>query len=279
MKLKLSFLAGALALAVTGQASAAINGNSATGNGDLILSIWDTTTQTSYTRDLGVSLDVFLAGPVVNGGASFVVGDGGNGGVSSAFAADATLTSFLAGVNAATTSWNIVAMDSTGAGANGTRILSTTNVAPSALSNAGVKAFVASPNVYMAAANVLSGANSSVTATVADGSAYAGGTVFNNNFGGSSASSFTNDAGLGVSQNFYFMTPSSASGIAAATVGQFSNAAGASTWTLASNGALNYTVAAVPEPGEWALMLSGFGLIGFIATRRRNMNTGMMNIA
>ena len=32
-------------------------------------------------------------------------------------------------------------------------------------------------------------------------------------------------------------------------------------------------VSPVPEPGEWPLLLSGFGLIGFIATRRRR-NTG-----
>jgi hypothetical protein len=31
-------------------------------------------------------------------------------------------------------------------------------------------------------------------------------------------------------------------------------------------------VAAVPEPGEWALMLSGLALIGFIATRRKEDN-------
>jgi hypothetical protein len=47
------------------------------------------------------------------------------------------------------------------------------------------------------------------------------------------------------------------------------------TVTLASNGVLTYTVAGVavppvPEPGEWLLMLSGFGLLGFIATRRKN---------
>jgi hypothetical protein len=277
MKLKLSFLAGALALAVTGQASAAINGVSTTGNGDLILSIWDTTTLTSYTKDLGITMDSFLSGPVVNGGNSFVAGDAGNAGLGS-WAADATLTSFLAGANAATTSWNIVAMDSTGAGANGYRFLSTsTGATPSAIANTPLKTYNSTPDAYMNAINVLAGTNTSVATNSAAGSAYAGATSFGNNFGGKA--NFSNTAGLGVSQNFYFLTPSSPSGIAQATVGQFANTAGASSWTLASNGALNYTVAAVPEPGEWALMLSGFGLIGFIATRRRNMNTGMMNIA
>lgn len=278
MKLKLSFLAAALALSVTGQASAAINGISTTGNGNLILSIWDTTSLTSYTKDLGISMDTFLGGPVVNGGASFVAGSGGNGGVGASWTADATLSTFLAGANAATTSWNVVAMDGTGAGANGYRFITTsTGATPSAIANTPLKTYNSTPDIYMNAINVLAGANTSVATNSAAGSAYAGATTFGNNFGGKA--NFSNAAGLGVSQNFYFLTPSSASGIAQATVGQFANAAGASTWTLASNGTLNYTVAAVPEPGEWALMLSGFGLIGFIATRRRNMNTGMMNIA
>ncbi len=29
-----------------------------------------------------------------------------------------------------------------------------------------------------------------------------------------------------------------------------------------------YPLTPVPEPGEWALMASGLGLLGFIATRR-----------
>jgi len=46
------------------------------------------------------------------------------------------------------------------------------------------------------------------------------------------------------------------------------------TWTLSSNGTLTYSVnglsvSPAPEPGEWMLMLLGFGLVGFIGTRRK----------
>jgi hypothetical protein len=221
----------------------------------------------------------------VNGGASFVAGSAGNAGTGT-WAADATLTSFLAGANAATTQWNITATDMVGitgatGGLNAARVLTTTQLAAiTPQSNSAIKTY--NVNAYYTQASLLSGANTSVATDAVNGAAgFAGVAQFGTNFGGKA--NFSNTAGLGQSQNFFFLTNTSTAAGTAAFVGQFANTAGASTWTLASNGALNYTVAAsvaaVPEPGEWALMLSGFGLIGFIATRRRNMNTGMMNIA
>jgi PEP-CTERM motif len=39
---------------------------------------------------------------------------------------------------------------------------------------------------------------------------------------------------------------------------------------VAAYGSGNLLISAVPEPSEWALMLSGLGLMGFMARRRRN---------
>lgn len=280
MKLKMSVLAGALALAVAGQANATIV-TGTTGSSDLILSIWDTTSLTSYTRDLGVNMSSFLAG--VSGINTALVASSAS--LSNAtYAADGLLTSFLSGVNLATTVWNVTALDNAGTTAfQGKQLLSTTNAniksaansLASAQANSTVLTAIGNADFYYANANGAAGAAAtSVTATSAD-SWYANSNLFGPS--GSTKLSFNTTAGIGSSLNFWYLTPSSTTAVAKASVAQFGNTAGVSTWTLASNGTLSFAapVAAVPEPGEWALMLSGFGLIGFIALRRKNQNTSM----
>jgi hypothetical protein len=133
----------------------------------------------------------------------------------------------------------------------------------------------ANPN-YIGVVNGLNGSNlattNSYTTTAATGGLSYVGAASNsmgNNFGG--VLPFLDSASVGTSQNFYFMTPTqnARSVYAGATGFAFGNTAGTSTFTLGSNGTLTYAVAAVPEPGEWLLMLSGLCLVGFIATRRK----------
>lgn len=265
MKMKMTLVAGALALAVAGQANAAINGvSSAVGGQDLILSIWDTTTQTSYTADLGVSLSSFLGSNTITGGAiNSALGN-------TSWAADATLTSFLAGVGATdVTSWNVAAM-AAGTLWNTYQFLSTSTSTPASISNAVLKTYNSSSNGYMTAVATAAGTANSVSVTAAaNPTAYAGTTAWGTNFGGKA--NFSNAVAIGGTQNFYYLTPSGAAGGSQANIGQFTNAS----FTLASNGALTYAVAAVPEPGEWLLMLSGLALIGFVATRRRKNEDSM----
>jgi hypothetical protein len=299
LKLKLTMIAGALALAFAGQANAQIQqGN--TGNGELFLSVWDTTSNTSYARGLGIDMNTFLghAGVSFGTSASMFAATGDTAANNYSLAADANLTSFLGGATASTVQWSVVANDTTGLGYNGRKFLTTSSnfalgTAPytaATETNGRVNNMAAGDGNYLATVNSLlpggttAGGVGSVfnkdslkTSAAAGGGAYpdAPSNGFGNNMG--SFLNGTNTTSLGNSMNFYLLTPSSGMGLAKATAYQFGNTAGLSTWTLGTNGGLMYStaVAAVPEPGEWLLMLSGFGLVGFIATRRKNQSTGM----
>ena len=64
--MKKSLLALAVSLAAVSGANAAwetgVTGDLVSGNGSMILSIWDATTQNSYSQDLGITFNQFLAG-------------------------------------------------------------------------------------------------------------------------------------------------------------------------------------------------------------------------
>lgn len=286
MKLKLSVMAGALAFSLAGQANAAlVDMTNATGS-NLVLSIWDTVNNVSYTRDLGVNMSTFVGG--VTGTATALTADATAIGNLS-FAADATLASFLTPANTANMVWNVTAgRNSSSLGSNGgfmgTYYLSTTN-APAATiatqTNTNLKAFggsAQSQSYYVAAGAAMAPGATSVSVSAATNlNAYAGATTFGSNWAAKSV--FTNATAVGTAQNFWFLTPSNTLTVSKASIAQFGTAAGAATWNLDAAGNLAFAapaaVAAVPEPGEWLLMLSGLGLIGFIATRRKNQHTSM----
>lgn len=278
LNLKKTVLAAALTLAVVGQANAQVVTGALNAPGsNMFLSIWDTTTATSYTRDLGINASSFFA--EVSGTNTALTANSSLVG-SQLFVADALLTSFLSTVNMATTVWNVTGVDQQGTTAFGQKQLLTTSntnlksaansLAASQLNGTNLTS-IGNTDLYYTSLNQNGiGAATSMTAGAAD-SWYAGDATFGAKLSGTTFVGDTTTA-IGSTLNFWYLTPSSTSAIAKASVAQFGNTAGVSTWTLASNGTLNYNVAAVPEPGEWALMLSGFGLIGFIASRRRNQS-------
>lgn len=277
-KLQLTLLAGAVALAVSGQANAAINVGSTTTVSDLVLTVTDATTSSVFVEDLG-SAASFIAGVTGTTAATVAAASPFAAGTTTlGSATDATaLSSFLTGLAATdSVSWNVSASASGAIGGFGTtQILTTTTsgLTPlTGLSNTVIKNDATQQTVYFGLASALQGANTSVTASSASLSPVGGVQAPLLSVAGTTAA-------VGTSMNFLYGTPSSTSTVAKAAAAQFGNATGADTLTLASNGVLSYTVAgtvaAVPEPGEWMLMLSGFGLVGFIAARRKNNNASM----
>lgn len=284
MKLKLSVLAGALALVIAGQANAAITNTAGLGN-NVVLSVWDQTNSTSFTANLGTTIQSFLTNAGVTfGGTSTAPAITGSDTAANNFTfTDVGLANYLKTAGANTT-WSVSAGSNSGQGSTyGQTGLLTTVAVPGAqvgtTSSALVGAYTNFNGIYTTGVNTVMGAANTLTSTSSAGAGYVG--LTGNNFGNSV--SFSTMAGLGQSMNFYFMTPTATAGARGTTYTgstsfQFANASGASSWTLGSNGTLSYStaaVAAVPEPGEWLLMLSGFGLIGFIAMRRKDQSTGM----
>ncbi|MBU1397082.1 MAG: PEP-CTERM sorting domain-containing protein [Gammaproteobacteria bacterium] len=258
MKLKMIALAAMLA---AGSANAAIV-DGAGGNGELFMTVLDSVGQQSYTLDLNISMNDFLAGTAAN--------------TSYSYAADANMTSFLgmvAAENKSSLVYAIGAMDTTGTNTTDHhRYITTASVIDTLDTNLNLKALGDSGLQYLGNTNgylIQSGEQSLI---VADPSviAYAGSAQWGSNWGtafnGVSTGMIGDDLGMYLfeqTSGAFAVRNSSSTYSAITQVGSpvFAN--------LDMDGTL--VITAVPEAETYAMMLAGLGLVGFMVARRRKV--------
>lgn len=275
MNLKLKLMAAAVALAASAGANAAIT-NSASGNGELFFTIYDAGVDLSskdddraYVLDLGwlvnggrmdnwVSATTTAPLPALNA-------DKQGFGTIYSIAADANLQSFLAAsTDPSRLKWNIAAGDSSGTDRIMTTAASITTAQIPTYTE--FRNFASRIDQYLPYVNNAGIPESGSIILTGNGAGLA---AWGNNFGGSAK--FSNAAGLGDSLGFFVLSERATTGTTTkADLRQFmADSETAMTWTLAANGDLAYgAVAAIPEPSEYALMLAGLGMLGFMARRR-----------
>jgi len=254
MKFSLKTLAAAVVMAAAATGANAAIDNGAGGNGDLFFNIWDASG--SYTRDLGYSIDSFQA----------ALSAGGD--IDLSWAADATFTSFLAGVSDVNAlKWNIVAVDKMG----DNRLLETYTTLPSPLKTDDVTRTAANnTRDFATAVNGVIGAADSVTVDSAS-AAWAGKDSFKDTAAGflgfSNAGTVANNSyadGLG------FMRIDAKVGLKAKSVyTPYVDGQNVKAYLDGSDLHLSAAVAAVPEPESYAMLLAGLGMIGFMARRNK----------
>jgi hypothetical protein len=284
MNFRKTLIASALAAASIAPAFAEININYATTGSDLFLVVKALagTTEYTYTKDLGVTFQDFLPNN------KFALDNSLN--LNYALGSDTNWTDFKTATSLASAKWAVYSiynnstLDTDGTGSIG--MLMTTNKTASGmlgtssanrLNDSKLQAAINSEQIFISKTNSLAG-QAGVTngSSVITGTANGSFTFSKQLFYGQSTSSTTavfaptgnygdtlrfaaayNNGGAQTAtvQNFSF------NGLDYAAIDKY-----VSTWTL-GNDTLAFT-AAVPEPGEWAFMMAGLGLVGMIARRR-----------
>lgn len=250
MNFKMKALVAAAAVAMAGVAHAEIVDFTEAGGGSLLLSIWNANDSVSALFDLGPTMDSF------------------NGNLSQSWdltsgAYASTWAQIAPSLSGAT--FMVFAGDITGTNYQDHKFFSTVASGSTALTNSQVKNmaevadFVVASELAGNHASVADGANFSDSTT-----AYQG-TKMKADWNGFVP--FASTAAVGDAVDFYSFQGVAASGrtagAAAADVMAF-----AGSFSQGADGMLSYTVAAVPEPETYAMLLAGLGLVGAIARKR-----------
>jgi hypothetical protein len=209
-----------------------------------------------------------------NLGTSSVAGTGAYASFSSALTYGSTFADFSP---ATSVKWGVIALDQTGTALGDDRYFSTSNTSLATIKTQGKSNLVAFSGVdsFLNGHNLSAGhaaANGASLSTDAGTNSYA---LHQNGFGSAdkwaTKSTFVATALAGTAQSFYMLDTRNGTSASTALVTQFGNTAGTATFLYNDTaGTLTFNqVSAVPEPSEYALMLAGLGMIGFIARRRR----------
>lgn len=266
MKFSLKTLAAAVVMAAAATGAQADINTGAAGNGELFFNIWDA--NGSYTRGLSYLIATPTAAQTTAGYSSFEGILAAVGNINLSWTADAGLNTWLASADVATLKWNVVANDTQGAN----RLL-TTYTAPEATTkkpNNVIFTASSSVNGFLGYVNgaMPNEVGASVSVTSAS-TAWAGKASFKDTLGGnlnfSNAGTLANDSfasGLG------FMRIDAASNTSSASLyNEYLEGTTAVNVWLDSSKTLH--IAAVPEPSEYAMLLAGLGMIGFMARRNK----------
>jgi hypothetical protein len=269
MKMKLKMLAAAAALAVAGQASAALSDTFVT-DGTLFLTVWDVTTNKSYVRDLGVSISGFTP-------TGALVSDAGNTTTFGNLPGSTLFSTTFAGATASNLRWTVIGVDQVESDGNGARYVSTFASAPTVQNGqvrnvAGITVNFAGELINNSGVDFTGAPAEYATSESPPGSTSGGGA----GWGPALAGTGNNHLGTGFgSAQFWYAATTTSDGSAnstTATTQRFGNSAFFSSFTLNSDGTLVYSldpagVTAVPLPA--AAWLMGAGLLGLGGAARR----------
>jgi hypothetical protein len=284
--LKKTLIALAVA-AATAPAMAAID-LADTGNGEVFLAVsnWTAATESSrvtYTFDTGIKMNDFLptsgaaaAGftTALTGWSSFLSTLATAGGSTadlrfSLFAIDSTgLTSASQpGSKRVMTTSSLTAAEVTAPGDGITESLQNVDMTSITALSSKVSQFLVATNGLASHNSAANGWSVNVRSSAIDGADYGNAFLDTIGFEGSEVN-FTTGAALNSSIGFLLAGNSAAAGSGygnkVANVIDYADA----TFSVLDNGTLVYSVAAIPEPGELAFMLSGLALAGMVARRR-----------
>ena len=256
--MKLKHIVAAAALAAASVPSFASIAAASTGNGELFAAVYDSADQASYVLDLGIYIDSF------NGAGSY-----------SYTLNSANWNAFVALAGTDNLQFGVMGGDSLG-GANATnpkRLFTTVNAESTAITGPQVGTAGSNMNSYIGFTTATSANTTHIGAATVNGDSFdvVGNTAYflnqnMNTFNGiTAAAGWGNNNAAGTAAVFKSFSQVNSSAATATVVNTFTGA-----WTLGQQGnnwVLQYS--AVPEADGLALMVAGFGALGFLARRRK----------